>query len=220
MKLSHNEIIQREGHRLGRKSFYWYSVTEPDSWRKPLYKAELEEGMEKIVPVKFLLWGKCQIEHEEEKQQNLKPGACPDEMLWGSPAAYPSQMWCRKGGDVLSSFDPELPTHMSPYVNIKQTICKSLPDWLPAPKCLGFGQLIFYIHQSLWCLRWTQCNVFRINMIIIIRTGNSGMRKARASQLATGMYYLSGSTLISGHLGYAHRLFSAGSNVPFCLPLF
>lgn len=54
-------------------------------------------------------------------------------------------------------------------------------------------------------------------MIMIIRTGNSGTRQARASKLATEMPRLSGSALISGHLGHSHHLFSAGSNVPFCL---
>lgn len=51
------------------------------------------------MPVQFPLWVKCQIEHEEEEkeQQNLKTGACPDEMFPGSPTAYPSQMWCRRG---------------------------------------------------------------------------------------------------------------------------
>lgn len=54
-------------------------------------------------------------------------------------------------------------------------------------------------------------------MIMIIRTGNSGTRQARASKLATEMYRLSGSALINGHLGHSRHLFSAGSNVPFCL---
>lgn len=70
---------------------------------------------------------------------------------------------------------------------------------------------------SLMCLRWTHGSVFRINMIMIIRTGNSGTRQARASKLAPEMYRLSGSALISGHLGHSRHLFSAGSNVPLCL---
>lgn len=70
---------------------------------------------------------------------------------------------------------------------------------------------------SLMCLCWTHSGVFRINMIMIIRTGNSGTRQARASKLATEMYRLSGSALINGHLGQSRHLFSAGSNVPFCL---
>lgn len=70
---------------------------------------------------------------------------------------------------------------------------------------------------SLMCLCWTHSGVFRINMIMIIRTGNSGTRQARASKLATEMYHLSGSALISSHPGHSHHLFSAGSNVLFCL---
>lgn len=54
-------------------------------------------------------------------------------------------------------------------------------------------------------------------MIMIIRTGNSGTRQARASKLAPEMSRLSGSALISGHLGHSRHLFSAGSNVPLCL---
>lgn len=70
---------------------------------------------------------------------------------------------------------------------------------------------------SLMCLCWTHSGVFRINVIMIIRTGNSRTRQARASRLATKMYRRSGSALISRHLGHSHHLFSAGSNVPFCL---
>jgi hypothetical protein len=81
--------------------------------------------MEEIVPVQFLLWGKCQIEYEKDKQQNLKPGACPDEMLPDSPTAHPSQTLCKKGGDMLSSHDLDLPP--TPYVSI----CKYQPNHLP-----------------------------------------------------------------------------------------
>lgn len=58
--------------------------------------------MEKSVPIQFPLWGKYQIEHKEEKQQQiLKPGACPDEMLLGSSAAHPSNMVQKRRGYVV-----------------------------------------------------------------------------------------------------------------------
>lgn len=67
--------------------------------------------MEKNVCVQFPLWVKCQIEHEEEEQQNLKAERVLIKMLPGSPTVHPSQIWCRKGGNVLSSYELDSPIH-------------------------------------------------------------------------------------------------------------
>lgn len=168
------------------------------------------------MPVQFPLWVKCQIEHEEEEkeQQNLKTGACPDEMFPGSPTAYPSQMWCRRGERCcpLMTWTP----YMFPMQITTELFANlSLVGFQPPSPMASWYYSVESI--SLMCLCWTHSSVFRINMIMIIRTGNSGTRQARASKLATEMPRLSGSALISGHLGHSHHLLSAGSNVPFCL---